>query len=321
MAKRQQVTFRSTICIYLSIVIIVMTSGCSNIKKMANSILDNTKQPTNLEISQNVLNCFDNNSVQELKALFCARTQGIEDIDEQIQNGFEFFNGKVTSFDENVLGSEGESVDHGTVKELSRTLHIENIKTDSGKTYQLYVSINLIYKNDKKREGITDITITNTDDDRRFEIGYSWPDHYTEGRKLSIDIVNALGDGDADELKDVMCEKVLEQSDIDEQINSAFEFFDGKALMGKVEGSKLNYDGKHDFKTKVSDDEIIDGHEPVRTSIYAYCDNIETNADRIYELEFYAELFNDDEEEYEGVSQITIFDENGNKVVIGGKIS
>lgn len=317
----KRIKLKKAICIGLSCLMIMLMSGCSAISKVIKRALDSSKQPTNLEISQNILDCFDNEDTQGLKALLCPKTQGIEDIEEQIREGFDFLDGKVVSFDENVSNDESESVDHGTTEELSRTLHIEDITTDTGGTYKLYVSINLIYIEDEDREGITDITIVNEDNDTTFQIGYTWPDHHTEGRKISTEIIKALGEGDSEALKDTLCEETLEISDIDGQIQAAFDFFEGKALMGKVEGGPYEYDGKHDFKTTVSDDEVIEGNEPISTSVYVYCTNIETDSDRVYELEFYAYLLSDEHEEYEGVSQITIFDENGDKLVIGDKIS
>lgn len=321
MIKKVQNTFKSAICVCLSAGIIVMTSGCGVAKKIANSVLEHTSQPTNLEMSQEVLDCFDDNSAENLKELFCNKTKGIDGIDEQIQDGFDFFEGNVISFDENVLGSEEESIDHGTTEELCRTLHIEDIKTDAGKTYKLIVGVNLIYLSDGDRKGITFILIIDVDTDENFQIGYHWPDHYLDGAQLSSKLLHAIGEADSEALKDLMCEKILEKTDIDRQIDAAFDFFEGEALMGRVDEDGVRYDGNHDFKSNVIDYEVIDGNEPTRTSIYVYSYNIETDADRIYKLEFYADLFNQYNEEYEGVSQITILDENDNKVVIGRNLS
>lgn len=318
---KKRIRLKKAICIVLSCLMIMLMSGCGAISKVIKRALDSSKQPTNLEISQNILDCFDNEDVQGLKELLCPKTQGMEDIDKQIREGFDFLDGKVVSFDENVSNDESESVDHGTTEKLSHTLHIEDITTDTGGTYKLYVSINLIYIEDEDREGITVITIVNKDNNTTFQIGYTWPDHHTEGRKISTEIVEALGEGDLEALKYTLCEETSEIPDIDEQIQAAFDFFEGEALIGEVEGGPYKYDGNHDFKTTVSDDEVIKRYEPVSTSVYVYCTNIETNADRVYELEFYAYLLCDEHEEYEGVSQITICDEHGNKVIIGDKIS
>lgn len=321
MIKKVQNTFKSAICVCLSAGIIVMTSGCGVAKKIANSVLDSTQLPTNLEISQEVLDYFENDSAEDLKELLCNKTKGIDGIDKQIQDGFDFFEGNVISFDENVLSSEEKSVDHGTTDELCRTLHIEDIKTDAGKTYKLIVDVNLIYLSDEDRKGITFILISDVDTDEDFKIGYSWPDHYLDGVQLSCKILHALGEDDSETLKDLMCEKVLEKSDIDKQIDAAFDFFEGEATMGRVDEDGIRYDGNHDFKSNVVDYEVIDGNEPIRTSVYVYSYNIETDADRIYKLEFYADLFNQYNEEYEGVSQITVLDEDDNKVVIGRSLS
>jgi hypothetical protein len=82
------------------------------LKELNESFPSETKEK--LEISREVIRCFNENDTQGLKNLFCAKTQGLADIDEQMQTGFDLINGSISSFnEEDLLGSEGKSIENG----------------------------------------------------------------------------------------------------------------------------------------------------------------------------------------------------------------
>jgi hypothetical protein len=279
----------------------------------------NSSKKYQLELTQNVLNCFSENDKNALKTLLCAKTQGLTDIDEQIQTGFDLFKGKVNSFDDDLLGYEGESTEYGKTTLLERSWSVEDIVTDADEEYEIYINTYVINENDKKKEGISKITIT-CSDGTEFQIGYKWPSYYDEGSELAYKVITALSNNDIDGVKSVLCGKTLDKGDINEQIQSGMEFFEGKATMGKVEGKSKVYDGKHDYDTTVSDDEIVINNEPTCTYITVYNENIETDSGKIYSMEFYAYLLYTDDKTYEGISQIVIIGDDGTKQVIGEKL-
>lgn len=312
------------ICAILSCAMVMLLPGCSFFDristrvKMLGSEVTNMKR-SNLEITKDVLNCFSENDAKALKALLCAKTQGLTDIDEQILAGFDLFKGRVTSFNEHILGYEGDSTENGKTTLLERSWNVENIVTDVGGVYEIFINAYIIYENDKNREGISQITITSIDG-TELKIGYKWPSYYNEGRDMSYKVIKAFSENDMDGLKSMFCAKTSEIVDIDAQIQAGLSFFEGKATMGKVEGKNTVYDGNHDYRTSVSDDEIVKNDKPTRTSITVLNENIETDASKIYKIEFYAYLLYIGDETCKGISQIIIISDDGRKQVIGERL-
>jgi hypothetical protein len=106
---------------------------------------------------------------------------------------------------------------------------------------------------------------------------------------------------------------------LDAQIQQGFTFIEGNAVLGKIEGGPFEYDGKYDIKSSHYQEEYVKDHEPSRTFFDIYVSNIETDTDRMYEMKITAYHLNTEDPSLEGVSQIVIFDEDGNKSVIGQK--
>lgn len=53
---------------------------------------------------------------------------------------------------------------------------------------------------------------------------------------MSYKVIKAFSESDMEGLKSMLYDKALEIADIDDQIQTGFSFFEGKATMGKVEG-------------------------------------------------------------------------------------
>jgi hypothetical protein len=125
-----------------------------------------------------------------------------------------------------------------------------------------------------------------------------------------------------DALKETLCSITLENDDIDLQIQNAFDFFNGEAILGKAYWSNGEeyYDGDYDFHTTVKDDEIVENHEPIRTYLTVLNENIMTDADEIYTMKFYAYYLYTENEDYEWISQIEIISDDGEKIIIGEKL-
>lgn len=312
------------ICAILSCVMVMLLPGCSSFGriptrvKMLDSEVSNMER-SNLEITKDVLNCFSQKDSKSLKALLCAKTQGLTDIDEQILVGFDLFKGRVTSFNEDVLGYEGKSSESGKSTLLERYWNIKDIVTDAGGSYEILINTYIIYEKDKNRVGISQITITSSDG-TKLKIGYEWPSYYNEGRDMSNKVIKALSEKDIDGLKSIICAKTLEIVDIDAQIQEGLSFFEGKATRGKVKGKNIVYDGKHDYRTSVSEDEIVKNNKPTRTSITVFNQNIETDANKIYKIDFNAYILYTGDESRKGISQIILTSDDGRKQVIGERL-
>ncbi len=298
--------------------IFLFLQGCSFIQYRLNllELEVNRAKKYELELTNDVLNCFNEKDTDALKTLLCAKTQDLTDIDEQIQACFDLFKGKVISFEDNLMGYEGESVESGHTTRLERAWKIKDIVTDEDKEYEIYIYTYVINEKDKDKEGISDLTVT-CSDGKEVKIGYRWPSYYHEASELSHKVISAFSENDIAGLKSMFCKRTLDITDINEQLQTAIEFFEGKATLGMVEGESLDYNRDHDYTTTVNDEEIVENNEAIRTSISVYNENIETDAGRIYSLEFYSYLLASDDETFEGISQIIITDDAGTKQVIG----
>jgi hypothetical protein len=111
--------------------------------------------------------------------LLCPKTHDLTDTDQQILAAFKLFDGKVTSFNKDLLGYEGDDTEYGIKILLDRDWDIKDIVTDVGNKYTIQIHTYNICDADKSRVGITDITITSSDG-TNLQIGYGWPFYLAE---------------------------------------------------------------------------------------------------------------------------------------------
>lgn len=276
---------------------------------------------SNLEISQKVLKYLSKSDAKGLKTLFCEKTQNLADTNNQILSAFDFFKGKVISFNENVMGYEGDSTEYGIKTLLERSWTVEKIVTDKGGRYEINIFQYVIYKEDENREGITKIVISNSKGAESV-IGYSWPEHIDDANEMSWKIVDIFEKKDLKALKNMFCAKTLKLDGIDKQIQLALDFFEGKptnGVIGKVDGQDIS-DGSHDYNISVIDHETVKNSLPTSTSIEVLINNIETDIGKVYEIKYFAYLLCIDKKNIEGISQMIISSNDGKKQIIGKKI-
>lgn len=281
------------------------------------------EEKENLQTSKDVLDCFSNDDAQSLRSLLCLKTQGLSDIDEQISAGFDFFKGKVISFDDkDMSGSEDRSIEYGETTFLERAWSIKNIKTDAtDEIFEFIIRDFYICEDDKEREGIAQITIKGRPG-HELVIGYRWPSYDSEGRDMSLQIIKLFDAKDMDGLKAMLCATTLGIADIDKQIQEGFDFYKGKSIddiVGKDNGHNI-HDGRLDWHASVSDDETISNGRPTSTSIDAQIDNIITDTGEHYKITFYANLLNKSDENSVGISQIIITSDDGCEQIIGERL-
>lgn len=303
-----------------------LLSGCNTLKKVANEINSNIKNelenfntntvfPSRLETAQKLIDYFNAKDTSALKELLCERSQNLNDIEEQIQDAFYFIDGNIISFDKDVNGMESESIDHGTKKEEMRESIIKVI-TDESKSYTIYVSENLIYSKDLKREGITEIIIKSNDDKSEAAIGYAWQDLYTEGRRIAYESSKALGENDDSAFCELLSDTLAEADETKKNISMAMDFLDGTPYFGKITGDGLRYDGRHDIDVTVYEEETVENGEPVSIYLTIHCENIETDAERTFSSEIEAYIQNDEHPELIGITKFILFDEKKNNIII-----
>ncbi len=321
--KRVNIKRLKALYLILSCIITVTLSGCglsSNTTSRTRRLSAKTTSAREgrLETSKKVLECLSASDADGLKALFSKKTQNLEDTDKQILAAFDFFEGKVTSFDEHILGSENEHIDHGRQTLLAWTWKINDVVTDEGGKYTLLIYQDVINEGDKDMEGIPMMKIMNDEDDE-VVIGYSWHGYYKNGSDMSNNIVRIFDNRDLQGLKAMFCANTRELADIDQQIQNAFDFFDGKPTYGKVSDflGKETYNGKHSYKVHVKEHETVKDSQPTYATIEVTIDNIETDTRKIYKIEFDATLISSDDKNTEGISHMIITSDDGSMCVIG----
>jgi hypothetical protein len=271
------------------------------------------------ELTDTVIDCLNEEDLDSLKSYFCIKSQNMEDIDTQILSAIKLVDGNIISYNDKLMGSEGKSTEYGRTTDLERRWSVKEILTDSEKKYEFYIDVKEICENDNGKVGIQRLFVEG-EDGSEVRIGYDWPDYYHEGSGLARKLVTALGNNDLEIIKSLLSQEAQKQSNISDQIENAIFFFKGQAYMGRIEGDGLEYDGKHDYSIRVTDDEIVVGGEPIETSIAVYCTNIETNADRVYEMDIYSYIKNDVNPNFVGISNIILRDEVGNTIIVGEKV-
>lgn len=130
----------------------------------ANETVDNKKEiiKTDLEM---ILHAFTNDDKQELLELFSERSRLDNDLDSQIDEALQFFEGKTISHEELSTPVENTSTKKGKVIR-SYISTSSSIKTDTGHEYKLTFADCIVYNgsNQNDETGIMYITLRDEND-------------------------------------------------------------------------------------------------------------------------------------------------------------
>ena len=128
-----------------------------------------------------------------------------------------------------------------------------------------------------------------------------------EQKAIAEKILECLDDENAEDLKSMFCEKALEETDnIDRQIERAMEFFEGKTESYDSDSRISYYEESSHREGKM-----------VRLRSSGTIKDIITDQDKKYSIRFYNYLVYDEKPEKVGLSEITIYSEEGYSRVIG----
>ena len=125
----------------------------------------------------------------------------------------------------------------------------------------------------------------------------------TEGFKLSNELLGYLENDDAEGVKSMLCVITKSDTDTDNEIVIALEFFEGEVT-------------SRDRELTASEESVTNGEIEYLT-VRPYIKNVKTDSNRTYNIKFYAQLVNIDNPDKVGISKIIITDEGGNECVIG----
>lgn len=100
----------------------------------------------------------------------------------------------------------------------------------------------------------------------------------SETKNQCEQILDYLSSNDSEGLKDLFCETVSSESDFDNQLSEALEFFDGSVV-------------SYDIRSTEANERIVDGKQSEIHISPHICD-IKTDKDKTYSIRYYSYLIN-----------------------------
>ena len=122
------------------------------------------------ELGKEVLRCFDEEDSEGLKALFCAEIQNTHNLDKEIAEAMNLYEGTMISCGQ-ALVSGGEAVDNGKLTDKHIGCSVDEIKTNQGKEYEIVTHSYLIYDKNPRCIGITYLKLFDESTGEMVQIG------------------------------------------------------------------------------------------------------------------------------------------------------
>ena len=118
-----------------------------------------------------ILRCFDEKDVSSLKAMFCEKVASTHDLDKEITEAMNLYNGKSVSHDKIQVGG-GDTAYHGVITDSHVWYSIRNIKTtDADSLYAIGTHTYIVYEDDPSRIGMTYLNFIDENSGEKIEIG------------------------------------------------------------------------------------------------------------------------------------------------------
>lgn len=101
------------------------------------------------DMCNEIMRCIHEEDIESFKSMFCDQISDAHDLDSEIKLAFDFFDGKILSHDKFLIGG-GDSMRDGELTDSHIVPIIDNIKTDTGKTYKItYLSYIVLNQNER----------------------------------------------------------------------------------------------------------------------------------------------------------------------------
>ncbi|WP_170841407.1 DUF5104 domain-containing protein [[Clostridium] fimetarium] len=154
---------RKIILSLLMVMIVIFTTSCE--------LYVNYDQKAE-DICKKVLKCLDEDDAAGLKSMFCQYSIETNGLEYEIKKGMEFYKGKTTNIDKiKFPNSSGKGVENGKTTEVTFSVSIDDIVTDSDNKYEVVVIEGYqVCTADEKKVGISRIYIE-SEDGKEFTIG------------------------------------------------------------------------------------------------------------------------------------------------------
>jgi hypothetical protein len=115
------------------------------------------------KLAKELLGYLSENDAEGVKSMFCDQTKESPDLDQQIEDALEFFEGKVITDDPMILVGSEEAMEKGRVTWLNVSPSIEEIETNAGKTYKILFYSYLVCAENEEIVGVSEIDIYSAD--------------------------------------------------------------------------------------------------------------------------------------------------------------
>ena len=142
---------KTTYVIILLTLMIAIFSGCSNWE-----LINSEKRAK--QKCEDILKYLESGDKEGLKNMFCNKILSTEDLDKQIEEAIDFFEGKTISY-EAKTSSGRSSAENGEITRLKVSPSIEDIITDADKKYEIKFYLYIVCAEDKDKEGVSEISI------------------------------------------------------------------------------------------------------------------------------------------------------------------
>jgi hypothetical protein len=138
-----------------------------------------------------------------------------------------------------------------------------------------------------------------SEDELNFHKEYSSAFSGETGREISEKILNFISDRDVEGLKNMFSVIITAQPDFEEQIQEAFEFFDGVIISHGYIGGGSGHSGTR------------------RLHVSPFIKDVKTDTEKTYHVQFNMLIIHTEHPDRVGISQLRIIDENGEEYVVG----
>lgn len=125
----------------------------------------------------------------------------------------------------------------------------------------------------------------------------------SEAKEQCEDLIEYFSNNDTDGIKAMFCTAVAESNNFDNDLLEAVEFFEGEV-------------SSYDIKAIGSDEKTEHGKQVV-VHVSPKIWDIKTSAEKSYKLSFYSYIVNSEHEEYVGISEILIENNDGKSFKLG----
>ena len=148
---------RAILCLLISIVLIWCV-GC-----MSPSEMKKVGDGSAIQCAKDVVELINAKDTEGLIALFSETARKNDELGSQINEMYDYLGGEIVSYDEYIPVMGGETIKDGRVAVQTYSPTIKNAKTQSGVSYQIYISFMEINLDAPQQEGIEFIRISKLD--------------------------------------------------------------------------------------------------------------------------------------------------------------